>query len=201
MATDICFNRNNFYLVIILGIATIAYVMHMNYLTSLERQERQKRQEPKDRQEVKTVLVSRVDEQAPIRLPTVFRDLQRLTHPLIPPIRRGPFSLNYGQGIETGRSMGVINIPTRGEYGSFHQMGFLNNKSNPEQTMPLIGRKLHSNQYEYYTFHHLNPNVKIPIKVNGNRELDADDTITVPSYPDKFTVNKYDIDSPRYIPY
>ena len=192
MAGEICFNRSNFYLIIILGIATIGYVMHMNYISSQGRHGYELSKNVPDK-EIEVIV--RTEEKAPDRYPTVFRDLQRIVHPLIPPIRRGPFQLG------NTRTSGFVNIPTRGEYGSFHQMGFLNNKANPEQTMPLIGRKLHSNQYEYYTFHHLNPNVKIPLKIRGNRELYSDDTVTVPSYNDKFNVTKYDIDQPRYIPY
>jgi hypothetical protein len=199
MAGEICFNRNNFYLVIIVGLSVIGYVMHMNYLSSqIQNKDTNTTQTQEQPQQV-NVTVTRPE--SPNRLPTVFRDLQRIIHPLIPPTRRGPFSLNYGQGVEPGRSTGYINIPTRGEYGPFHQIGFLNNKADPEQTMQLIGRKIHSNQYEYYTFHHLNPNVKIPLKIRGGRELYSDDSVTVPSYSDKFTVNKYDIDSPRYIAY
>ena len=190
MAGEICFNRNNFYLVIILGLATIVYVMHINYVSIQERTNPEKQD--------KVEVVVRTNELAPDRIPTVFRDVQRIVHPLIPPIRRGPYQLSYHQGL---RQSGFVNTPTRGEYGSFHQMGFLSNKNNSEQTVPLIGRKLHSNQYEYYTFHHMNPNVKIPLKIRGNRELYTDDTVTVPSYTDKFTVTKYDIDQPRYIPY
>ena len=137
-----------------------------------------------------------INNQAPNRYPSVSQDVLRVTHPLIPPLRRGPYNMS-----SRGPISGLVNIHTRGEYGPFHQMGFIHNKQNPDQAMPLVGRKIHSGRWEYYTFHHLNPNVKIPLKIKGNNELSTDEDIHVPGYTVKFTVNKYDIDHPRYIPY
>ena len=122
-------------------------------------------------------------------------DLQRMTHPMAPPLRRGDFS--YSGQLPTV----PISVPTRGEYGSFQQMGFLHNTNDIDQAMPLMGRRIHSNQYEYYTFHHNNPSIKIPIKITGNREITDGQSINLDGYTDALQVKIYDLDAPRYIPY
>lgn len=114
-------------------------------------------------------------------------DLTRMLHPMVPPYRRAGYHLNTG-------------IPTRGPYGPFHAMGFLHNAADAEQAMPLMGRRIHSNQYEYYTFHHSNPNIKIPIK--EKKEIDDGATINLQSYPGvSFRVSLYDTDQPAYTPF
>jgi len=90
--------------------------------------------------------------------------------------------------------------PTRGEYGSFQQVGYLYNTADVDQAMPLISRRIHSNQYEYYTFHHKNPQIKIPIKIQGNQEINDGDTVSVQGYGN-LQAQIYDLDAPRYIPY
>ncbi len=94
-----------------------------------------------------------------------------------------------------------VTVPTRGEYGSFQQTGYLYNKDLPDQAMPLMGRRIHSNQYEYYTFHHNNQQIKIPVDVAGKRLLNDGETVSVSGYPQQFHVKIYELDSPRYIPY
>jgi hypothetical protein len=115
-------------------------------------------------------------------------------HPLTPPVRRNPYTAGMFPTVPIG-------IPTRGEYGSFQQMGFLHNPNDQTQAMPLVGRRLHSNQYEYYTFHHNNPQIKIPIKLPGNKEINDGDNINVYGYTAPLQVKIYDLDGPRYIPY
>jgi hypothetical protein len=112
-------------------------------------------------------------------------------NPLKPPVKKVP-------GL---RDIGIpVSVPTRGEYGEFQMMGYLHNDQDDEQVMPLMGRKIHSNQYEYYTFHHSNPSIKIPLK--NNREIFDNDTLEIKSYPGvKFKVSIYDSNSPKYIPY
>jgi uncharacterized protein YdeI (BOF family) len=123
-------------------------------------------------------------------------DMQRMTHPLAPPMRRGPFSYTGHRG-----PTAPVGIPTRGEYGSFQQMGFLHNAADPDQAMPLVGRRIHSNQYEYYTFHHNNPQIKIPIKIQSNKEINDGDEVTVSGYTTDMQAKIYELDVPRYIPY
>jgi hypothetical protein len=121
-------------------------------------------------------------------------DLTRMFHPMAPPLKRD----GYGLGSQYNQyPQYPINIPTRGEYDNFQQVGFLFNDS--EKAMSLMGRRIHSNQYEYYTFHHKNPQIKIPIA--KTKEINDGEALTLPGYGGSFTVKMYDNDSPRYVPY
>jgi len=94
-----------------------------------------------------------------------------------------------------------INIPTQGEYTSWHQVGVLRQKvvTDPEQMMPLMGRKLNRNNWDYYTTNHLNTSLKIPIE--QSKEFYDGDEISIPGYNGTFVIEIYDYNKPRYIPY
>jgi len=185
---QVCFDSSAFYTVMIVGIGTILYVIYNIYQQKLEEilTVSPEREQPSDIEFRRGLFAAQVQR---------LEDMQRMHHPLTPPVRRGPFSYTG-----TGPSV-PVSIPTRGEYGSFQQMGFLHNPDDADQAMPLIGRRIHSNQYEYYTFHHNNPQIKIPIKITGDREINDGDNITVYGYANPLTVKIYDLDAPRYIPY
>ena len=199
--SQICFDTSTFYTVMIAGFSIIFYVIITLYKERIE-EARQIISQPivVDESETQNV-ISRLAEQDQVRMGAMaasiqrLEDMQRMHHPMAPPMRRGDF--NY-----TGHREPIVpvSIPTRGEYGSFQQMGYLFNKDNNEQAMPLMGRRIHSRQYEYYTFHHNNPNIKIPIKLPGNKEIMDGDKVNVDSYPE-LEAKIYQIDSPRYIPY
>lgn len=123
-------------------------------------------------------------------------DLDALVNPLRPPLRK-----NINMNNETVKDP-RINIPTRGEYSTWHQVGILTPKKtdNVETIMPLFGRRLHSDNWEYYTTHHLNTSLKIPME-DIKRELYDGDEVNVIGYQSKFIVEIYDFDKPRYIPY
>lgn len=185
----------------IIGFSVIAYVMsqvHQQQLElrlSMDQREAEKRPDNNDTNNgilnwLQSMFISDLVKQQ-VQKP----DMDRYLHPLVPPVRRGvaTYGLNGGPSIP-------INIPTRGEYGPFHQMGYLHNPTDPDQAMPLMGRRIHSNQYEYYTFHHGNPNIKIPIK--NNREIEDGSDVTVSTYPGvTFNAAIYEVDVPRYVPY
>lgn len=185
---QVCFDSSTFYTVMIVGIGTILYVIFNIYQQKVE--EAKALLEPETRTQSDSVSAGLLAAQVQ-RL----EDMQRMHNPLTPPVRRGPFSY-------TGARVTVpVNTPTRGEYGSFQQMGFLHNAADEDQAMPLVGRRIHSNQYEYYTFHHNNPQIKIPIKITGNGEINDGDSVTVPGYSTQMEAKIYDLDAPRYIPY
>jgi hypothetical protein len=188
---QICFDSSIFYAVMIVGLGTIVYVIYRQSLDAkalLEAEAGRSAEESTGKQiHNPGMLAAQVQR---------FEDMQRMHHPLTPPVRRGPFSYTGQQGPSV-----LVNIPTRGEYGNFQQMGFLHNASNPDQAMPLIGRRIHSNQYEYYTFHHNNPQIKIPIKLQGNKEISDGDNIAVHGYSALMQAKIYDLDSPIYVPY
>lgn len=183
---QICFDTSKFYTVIITGISVIMYVIITIYNEKLEEAKNMVLPVPPPQpQSVPlevTAQIQRID------------DMSRMHNPLIPPMRRGPFNYTGAVGVPVG-------IPTRGEYGSFQQMGYLYNANDVDQAMPLVGRRIHSNQYEYYTFHHNNPNIKIPIKIQGNREISDSDVVTVQGYANTFQAKIYELDSLRYVPY
>ena len=197
---QICFDSSVFYTVMVVGFGVIFYVIHQIYQDKLAQA----------MQSNSNVTVA--DDQAPLEDPTRHlaemqqsafltshaqkqEDMQRMMHPLAPPLRRGDFSYS-------GALPHVpVSIPTRGEYGGFQQSGYLFNVNTPDQAMPLMGRRIHSNQYEYYTFHHNNPQIKIPIKIVGSKEISDGDTIPVSGYNNTFSAKIYELDSPRYIPY
>jgi len=124
-------------------------------------------------------------------------DLDAVVNPLRPPLRKNIHIENNGT-VKDPR----INIPTRGEYTTWHQVGILTpkNSDNVETIMPLFGRRLHSDNWEYYTTHHLNTSLKIPME-DIKRELYDKDIVSVMGYQSKFVVEIYDFDKPRYIPY
>jgi hypothetical protein len=198
---QICFDTSTFYTVMIVGCSIIAYVVISIYKDKLEetkalfgiddsvstpQEQQQPQSPPTDNGFARSVFAAQVQR---------LEDMQRMQHPLTPPVRRGPFSYTG-----TGPSVPVT-IPTRGEYGGFQQMGFLHNTNNEDQAMPLVGRRIHSNQYEYYTFHHNNPQIKIPIKLPGSTEINDGDSITVNGYAATLQAKIYELDAPRYIPY
>jgi hypothetical protein len=117
-------------------------------------------------------------------------ETNRFFQPMMPPLRRGP--LNLGPGGANRRRYG---------YGVFNQMGYLRNPDNVDQVMPLMGRQIHSQQFEYYTFHHNNPDVKIPIKISGDKEINDGESVALEAYAKPFQAKIYDLDTPRYVPW
>ena len=129
------------------------------------------------------------------------RDYQRVINPLMPPER----SNHTMEGIP-------INIPSRGEAGSYQQVGVLINKDNAEsKILPLYGKNSYpgSRNWLYYTSTDQYQSVKIPI-VNGMKdctdehgcpEISNGDDVEVPAYNKNFQANIYKFDKPRYIPY
>ena len=139
------------------------------------------------------------------------KNMERVINPLLPPER----SYNNTYGIP-------INIPSRGPFQSYQQIGTLykenienpgvmpgnNNESN---ILPLFGRPTYpgSNRWNYYTSSDKFQSVKLPISMDGRKctddlgcnELRDGDMVVIPSYNGRFKVEIYDFDKPRYIPY
>ena len=96
-----------------------------------------------------------------------------------------------------------INIVTQGETSPFYQrVGIVLQESDVAEKrviMSLYERPTYrgSNTYEYYV--ELD-GIKIPLK-DIKKELDTDDTLTVPGFIGEFKVLKYDQETPKYIPY
>lgn len=201
----ICFEESTFYTVLIVGAVCIIYTLLSQSIYTGE--QRQHHPASHRRSAAQGPVAPYVGPAAPAQAPPAppvrntdlsgaskdHNDILQMVNPLVPPLRKGPFSLNR---------IGVpIGIPSRGEYGKFQSMGYLYNPNNPDQALPLIGRRIHSNQYEYYTVHHNNAQIKIPIKLPNDREIVDGDTMNLSGYGDTMTVKLYELDAPRYIPY
>ena len=136
---------------------------------------------------------------------------ERLANPLLPPERS--YEMAYGV---------PVNIPSRGLIGSYQQLGHLYKTevansniaigNNSDTTiLPLFGRPLYngSRRWTYYTSTDKVNMIKLPLTVGGRKcdqdygcdEIYTGDTIEIPPYNGKFTVEIYDYDKPRYIPY
>ena len=122
------------------------------------------------------------------------QDFERMANPLVPPLQRGPYSTTL---VEKNLP---VNIPTQGEYGNFQQVGYAYKHDNPDQMFQLFGRRIHSNKYEYYVVHPYTQ-IKMPIKVKNDWEINNDERITITGFPGDFKVQIYDLDQPRYVPY
>ena len=176
---QICFDSTAFYTVLIVSSAIIIYALTHNT---------KKCYKPK---KIYKTLIRTTNHDIDYEESSRNFELQRFVHPMMPPMRRGPFNL----------SRGGLNRSRYGSSAVFNQMGYLLNSENKDQAMPLMGRQLHSQQYEYYTFHHNNPDIKIPIKINGDKEIIDNENVPLPDYPNTFKAKIYDLDTPRYVPY
>lgn len=101
----------------------------------------------------------------------------------------------------------LINYPTRG-YPTDYQLYGIIIRNNTETIFNLYGRQKYpgSSQYEYYIEGkgNNNTNVKIPLKIPGDKELEDNNYIEIPEMDNKyglFQVKLYKIMEPRYIPY
>jgi len=219
---EICFDKTTFYLFLFCGLAVIISVLlyiHVRQLESVKDSFNAKlkylhQQTQQTRQDQSQSHSAFADANAtgsaiglelgpgpkPIQIQPaeiIQQDVERMVNPFIPPMQRNPYSI---AGMALTAPV-MTNVPTHGEYGPFQQVGYLQNAGNIDHAMPLMGRRIYSNKYEYYTFHHNNPTIKIPIKVKGDQEIYDDITINVPGYAGQFKVKIYELDAPRYIPY
>ena len=129
------------------------------------------------------------------------RDYSRIVNPLLPPER----SNHTEAGIP-------INVPSRGESGSYQQVGVLVNKNSAEsKILPLYGKQTYpgSRNWLYYTSSDQYQSVKLPVSNRnqdctddtGCHEITNGDNVEIPAYEQSFKANIYKFDKPRYIPY
>lgn len=139
------------------------------------------------------------------------KNMERIINPLLPPERS--YTNTYGI---------PINIPSRGPFQAYQQVGILSKdeiadpdkipgNNNDSNILPLFGRPTYygSNRWNYYTSSDKFQSVKLPINIDGRKctedlgcdELRDGDMVTIPSYNGRFRVEIYDFDKPRYIPF
>ena len=128
------------------------------------------------------------------------RDRKVLNDVLSPPERRVP-EYQYPNNIKN-----YINIPSRG-YPDNYQLVGLVIRDNTETAYNLFGRQKYpgSNEYEYFVQRTgYEDNVKIPIKINGNKEIEDNQIIDIigTNYGrGVFKAKLYNYDLPRYNPF
>lgn len=197
----VCGKHNNNLVVILL--AVIAGMLYYNYRET-RKEDARERERIVESQRVAAAQqeAQRMQEQAQMmhnariaRAEMVRRrNIDRLVNPLVPPLRDdtrlppGPWTV-------------PVSVPTRGEYGPFQTLGFLTMDvpDADDKIVPLMGRRIHSNQFEYFTFHPDNEKIKVPI--DNSKELFNGDTVTMKDVTGDFKVTMYDMNAPRYIPY
>jgi hypothetical protein len=139
------------------------------------------------------------------------KNMERIINPLLPPERS--YTNTYGI---------PINIPSRGPFQAYQQVGILSKdeianpdkipgNNNDSNILPLFGRPTYagSNRWNYYTTSDKFQSVKLPINIDNRKctddlgcdELRDGDMVTIPSYNGRFRVEIYDFDKPRYIPF
>jgi hypothetical protein len=129
------------------------------------------------------------------------RDHQVLFNNFVAPERRQP-----EHAYPVGQVRNMINFPTRGLPDNYHQVGLLF-RNNTETAFKLFGRQKFpgSNQWEYFVQAVMSNNdVKIPITIRGDREIENGQVIVVPGTDNSkggFKVKLYNYDLPRYNPY
>lgn len=75
-------------------------------------------------------------------------------------------------------------------YGPFQMMGFLSSLAGGQSIVPLYGRHLYGERYQYYT--ESDNGIKVPIKIKGEREIDDGSTIDIKGMEGSYRVNMYD---------
>ena len=144
--------------------------------------------------------VNTIDTELEKRIMLTNRDQNVLLNDFTPPERRVP-SYAYPNSIIKQQ----FNIPTRGTPDNYQLIGIVM-RDNTETAYNLFGRQTFpgSNQYEYYVQGNLDRNiVKIPITINGEREIEDGQTIVIPGTSlmnGEFKVKLYKLEVPRYNP-
>jgi hypothetical protein len=90
---------------------------------------------------------------------------------------------------------------------SYAQHGFLSNGK--ENIIPLYGRNIHRDKWQYYTMSDKYNSIQLPISVRGKNasseygceELTNGDTVYVEGYNMPFRVTLYEKEGVQYIPY
>lgn len=102
----------------------------------------------------------------------------------------------------------LIDIPTIGYPDNFTQLGILVKKGDPTQNeenkiLRLYGRQIYPGSYAYEYYTSVNSGldqIKIPIKTRGKKELFDGDNIYVKELNEKYDINLFKHDEPKYYP-
>ena len=131
-----------------------------------------------------------------------------LQNPFSPPLKQNRYFDTASSDIRGGVP---INVPTRGFRDEFKQVGILTRDMGKETILPIMGRRLYTNnsKWQYYTMTDKSNSIRLPMSHNGKSctseygcdELMNGDVVYVEGYKDAFKVTIYENSEPRYIPY
>lgn len=136
-----------------------------------------------------------IDDLAVGTLPPVRRDYRKMYDPLKEASRR---YVNYPNNYIPAN--GVFNIPTQGYLPAFQMIGYMAKDGDADPMLKLFGRRRDGYRWDYYTTHYDDPSIKIPLKVDNDKELMEGDELEISGFKGKYHVNLYDYESPTYIP-
>lgn len=80
-----------------------------------------------------------------------------------------------------------------GTYGGYQLVGYVYPHNDPDQMFRLMGRQYNNTRYEYYVIHPFT-DIKIPIKVKNDWELNTGDHVHIQGFHGHYVVKIYDDD-------
>jgi len=141
-------------------------------------------------------------------MPSLQMNSNILQNPFSPPLKVNRYFDNSSGDIRGGVP---INVPTRGFREEFKQVGILTRDMGKETILPIMGRRLYTNnsKWQYYTMTDKSNSIRLPMSHNGRsctseyggEELMNGDVVYVEGYKDAFKVTIYENSQPRYIPH
>ena len=215
MNQNICFNQNAFLTAILL--VTVLILCYNHFFNTcppckpiiINKQNENNKTEAENKPKEHNVLVSNrynnynTNNKSVVDRLIDYRDRNAVHDPLHPPNRRLPRHI-YPSDVKDY----IFETPTRGYPDNYHYYGNLIRRED-DKIVKLFGRQTYpgSNKYEYYgiTSDSVGGSaVKIPINVNGDKELYDKDQLDIDfldSSKGNFILYMNDYDRPRYNPF
>jgi Sec-independent protein translocase protein TatA len=181
MVGQICVRYDYFVLFIVVAVAIIIWVLHqVNETTekakhklkklyqAIEEKQKQEQEQEKIKQNETALDTARVESQ-----------------------RREEIDERY----QVRQDRGTLPYPIYNDprYGEYQLVGYVYPHKHPDQMFRLMGRQYNSTRYEYYVIHPYT-DIKIPIKVKNDWELNHGDRVDIPGFKGHYLVNIYDMD-------
>lgn len=182
LTDTICFPKDQFYMVIVLSLVIIGLVLYyrvqcpVNQTPDVIHQPKYRPSNADVDSHIDSHVYGHIDHHISSRIQDHLRTYDVLT----PPFRRSPYPH-------------MRPIYTQGDVGSFMQMGYVQSGA---LMLPLFGRRIQRNRYEYYVTHKDNPMIKIAVGGRNQTELSNGDELSVNGYDNPMKVNLYSVDYP-----
>ena len=141
-------------------------------------------------------------------MPSLQMNSNILQNPFSPPLKVNRYFDNSSGDIRGGVP---INVPTRGFREEFKQVGILTRDIGKETILPIMGRRLYTNnsKWQYYTMSDQNNQFKLPVSFKsrsctneyGCDEISNGDSVYVDGLNATFQVTMYDNATMQYLPF